>query len=113
MTVGQMPVFLPNGNAAGSPYFGTLFGYPVVIVEQAETLGTAGDMVLADFSQYVVITQGSGLRSATSMHVRFIYDEMAFKWSYDINGMPSIKKPITQFKGSNTVSPFVTTAVRA
>jgi hypothetical protein len=84
-----------------------------VIVEQAETLGTAGDMVLADFSQYVVITQGSGLRSATSMHVRFIYDEMAFKWSYDINGMPSIKKPITQFKGSNTVSPFVTTAVRA
>lgn len=113
MTVGQMPVFLPNGNAAGSPYFGTLFGYPVVIVEQAETLGTAGDVVLADFSQYVVITQGAGLRSATSMHVRFIYDEMAFKWSYDINGMPAIKKPITQFKGSNAVSPFVTTAVRA
>jgi HK97 family phage major capsid protein len=112
MTVGQMPVFLPNGNAAGSPYFGTLFGYPVVIVEQAETLGTAGDVVLADFSQYVVITQG-GLRSASSMHVRFLYDEMAFKWSYDINGMPAIKKPITQFKGSNTVSPFVTTAVRA
>lgn len=113
MTVGQMPVFLPNGNAAGSPYFGTLFGYPVVIVEQAETLGTAGDVVLADMSQYVVITQGGGLRSASSMHVRFIYDEMAFKWSYDINGMPSVKKPITQFKGSNTLSPFVTTAVRA
>jgi len=113
MTVGQMPVFLPNGNAAGQPYFGTLFGYPVIIVEQAETLGTAGDVVLADMSQYAVITQGGGLRSAQSMHFRFIYDEMTFKWSYDINGMATIKKPITPFKGSNTLSPFVTTAVRA
>jgi len=113
MTVGQQPVFLPNNNASGSPYFGTLFGYPVMIVEQAETLGDAGDVVLADMSQYAVITQGGGLRSEQSMHFRFIYDEMTFKWSYDINGMPTIKKPVTPFKGPNTLSPFVTVAARA
>jgi HK97 family phage major capsid protein len=112
MTIGQQPVFLPNNNAAGSPYYGTLFGYPIRIVEQAETLGTAGDVVLANKSKYALIEQG-GLRSATSMHVRFIYDEMAFKWSHDFNGQCIVKKPITPFKGSNTLSPFVTTAVRA
>lgn len=112
MTVGQQPVFLPNNNASGSPYYGTLFGYPVMIVEQAETLGDAGDVVLANLSKYAVITQG-GLRAAQSMHVRFIYDEMTFKWGYDLNGQSVIKKPITPFKGSSTLSPFVTTAARA
>ena len=112
MTVGQQPVFLPNNNAAGAPYYGTLFGYPIVIVEQAETLGDAGDVVLANMSKYVTITQG-GLRSAQSMHVRFIYDEMTFKWGYSVNGQSAVKQPITPFKGSNTLSPFVTTAARA
>jgi len=111
MTVGQQPVFLPNNNAAGSPYYGTLFGYPIVIVEQAETLGDPGDIVLANLSKYAVVTQG-GLRAAQSMHVRFIYDEMTFKWSYDINGQSVVKQPITAYKGSNSLSPFVTTAVR-
>ena len=112
MTVGQQPVFLPNGNAAGSPYFGTLFGYPVIIVEQAETLGTAGDVVLANLSKYVTISQG-GVRSAQSMHVRFIYDEMTFKWAVDFNGHAMVRKPITPFKGSNTLSPFVTVETRS
>lgn len=112
MTVGQQPVFLPNNNAAGSPYYGTLFGYPIIIVEQAETLGDAGDVVLANLSKYVVATQG-GMKSASSMHVRFIYDEMTFKWGYDINGHSVVKKPVTPFKGSNSQSPFVTTAARA
>jgi HK97 family phage major capsid protein len=112
MTVGQQPVFLPNNNAAGSPYYGTLFGYPIVLVEQAETLGDPGDVVLANLSKYAVVTQGE-LRSAESMHVRFIYDEMTFKWSYDINGQSIVKQPITPYKGTNTLSPFVTTAVRA
>jgi HK97 family phage major capsid protein len=112
MTVGQQPVFLPNNNAAGSPYYGTLFGYPIVLVEQAETLGDAGDVVLANLSKYVTITQG-GLRSASSMHVRFIYDEMTFKWGLDVNGQSMVKVPITPYKGSSTLSPFVTTAARA
>jgi len=112
MTVGQQPVFLPNNNAAGSPYFGTLFGYPVIIVEQAEALGTAGDVVLANCSKYVTISQGA-LRSAQSMHVRFIYDEMTFKWSLDFNGHSMIRKPITPYKGSATLSPFVTVETRS
>jgi HK97 family phage major capsid protein len=112
LTVGTQPVFLPNNSAVGSMQYGTFFGFPVIVVEQAETLGDAGDIVLANMSKYVMITQG-GLRAAQSMHVRFIYDEMTFKWSFDANGQSSVKQPITPFKGSNTLSPFVTTAARA
>jgi hypothetical protein len=83
-----------------------------VIVEQAETLGTAGDVVLANMSKYVTISQG-GLRSAQSMHVRFIYDEMTFKWSTDFNGHAMVRKPLTPFRGSATQSPFVTVETRS
>jgi HK97 family phage major capsid protein len=112
LTVGQQPVFLPNNSVAGSIQYGTFLGFPVIPVEQAETLGDKGDVVLANLSKYVVITQG-GLRAAQSMHVRFIYDEMTFKWSIDVNGQSSVKQPITPFKGSNTLSPFVTVDARA
>ena len=112
LTVGQQPVFLPNNSVAGSIQYGTFLGFPVIPVEQAETLGDKGDVVLANLSKYVVIQQG-GLRAAQSMHVRFIYDEMTFKWSIDVNGQSSVKQPITPFKGSNTLSPFVTVDARA
>ena len=71
-----VPVYLPAGGATATP-FATLFGRPVIPVEQCQTLGTTGDIIAADLSQYLVINQG-GLRSATSVHVRFIYDEMTF-----------------------------------
>jgi len=112
MTVGQQPVFLPNNSVAGAIQYGTFLGFPVIPVEQAETLGDAGDVVLANMSKYVTITKG-GVRAAQSMHVRFIYDEMTFKWAIDVNGQSAIKQPVTPFKGSNTLSPFVTTAARA
>jgi hypothetical protein len=69
-------------------------------------------VVLANLSKYVTITKG-GVRAAQSMHFRFIYDEMTFKWSIDVNGQSAIKQPITPFKGTNTLSPFVTVDARA
>jgi hypothetical protein len=38
---------------------------------------------------------------------------MTFKWSIDVNGQSAIKQPITPFKGTNTLSPFVTVDARA
>lgn len=110
MTIGNMPVYLPGGNIAGAP-FGTIFGRPIVPIEQAETMGTKNDLVLADLTQYLTITQG-GIRGAQSMHVRFIYDEMTFKWGWDVNGQPAWKQALTPYKGSNTLSPFVNLATR-
>jgi HK97 family phage major capsid protein len=88
-------------------------GRPAMAIEQCETLGTVGDFILADLSQYVLITKG-GIQADESMHVRFVYGERAFRWMYPINGAPKWSSALTPYKGSasTTVSPFVTLATR-
>lgn len=107
---GGVPVYLPANGLAGSPY-GTLFGRPVVPIEQCDTVGDLGDIILADMSQYYLADKG-GMQAASSIHVRFIYDETAFKLTYRVDGQPSWGSAITPFKSSNTLSPFVTLAAR-
>ena len=82
-------------------------GRPVVEVEYAQTLGTAGDIVLASMSQYQAIEK-SGIKSDTSIHVAFTTAETAFRFIYRIDGAPLWHSYVTPFHGSNTVSPFVT-----
>jgi HK97 family phage major capsid protein len=84
----------------------------VIPVEYCATLGTVGDLVLADMSQYAVIEKG-GLQQATSIHVAFVTDETAFRAVYRLDGQPKWRTPLTPFKGSNTLSPFVTLATRS
>jgi len=108
---GGVPVYMPANGLAGSPY-GTLMGRPVIPIEHCSTLGTVGDIVLADMSQYMLIDKG-GVKSDASMHVRFLYDEMAYRFITRLDGQPLWKKALTPFKGSNTQSPFVALATRA
>jgi len=109
--VGGIPVYLPAGGLSASPY-GTLFGRPVIPIEQADTLGTVGDIMLADPSQYVMIDK-SGIKAATSIHVKFVYDETAFRFVYRVDGQPLWNAALTPFKGTSTQSPFVVLATRA
>jgi HK97 family phage major capsid protein len=90
----------------------TIKGRPVIEIEQCAALGTVGDIILADLSQYIVATQG-GLESAQSIHVRFLYNEMTFRWNYYVNGQPAWRTSVTPYKGSATISPFVTLATRS
>ncbi|KAF0234093.1 MAG: major capsid protein [Desulfovibrionaceae bacterium] len=105
MTVGQMPVFIPGGSFANAP-FGLLFGRPIVPIEFCKTLGDKGDIILADFSQYLLVEKG-GVEEAESMHVKFLTDEMAYRFIVRNNGQPLHDSPITPLNGSNTLSPFV------
>lgn len=112
MTIGQMPVWVPPGGLNNAPH-GLLLGKPVIEIEQASAIGDPGDIMFVNLSEYVVITKaGEGLRADTSMHVRFLYDEMAFRWVYRINGQPVARTSLTPFKGSNTLSAFVGLAAR-
>lgn len=111
MTIGDMPIFIPGGSFKNAPY-GVLYGLPIVPVEHCETLGTAGDIILGDFSQYLRITKG-GVEEAESIHVKFLTDEKVFRWIKRNNGQPVHNSPITPLKGSNTLSPFVALASRA
>ena len=109
---GGIPVYMPANGISGSPY-STLFGKPVIPIEQASTPGDVGDIVLADMSKYLLADKG-GMNFASSMHVKFIYDEMAFRVTYRVDGQPLFDKPITPYKGSagRTLSPFVALAAR-
>lgn len=106
-------VYMPPGGISGSP-FGTIYGRPVIEIEYAAALGDLGDICFLDLSLYKVITKGA-VRESESMHVRFLYDEMAFKWTQRINGAPKLKKALTPYKGASgaTLSPFVFLAARA
>ena len=108
--VGGMPVYIGPGGLSGQPY-GTLYGRPVIPVEYCSTLGTKGDVLLLDLSQYLVIDKG-GLQSASSIHVRFVNDENTFRWTIRNDGQPIWHSALTPFKGSNTLSPFVCTETR-
>lgn len=108
--VAGVPIYLPPGGISGSP-FGTIFGRPVIDIEQAETLGTEGDIILADLSQYMRIEKE--MKKASSMHVRFIYDETCFRFVQRVDGQPTWKQPLTPYKGTATRSPFITLQTRS
>lgn len=109
---GGMPVYLPPGGASASPY-GSLFARPVIPVEYCAALGTAGDIMFTDLSQYLGIDKG-GLQTASSMHVRFIYNEMTYRFIFRFDGQPIWNSPLTPYKGtSSTLSPFIALATRS
>lgn len=108
------------GTAALEPRFVTydaqgilrIKGAPVVSIEQAETLGTVGDIILADWSQYITADKGD-IMEAMSIHVNFLYDQETYRFIYYFDGQPRWSSAITPYKGTNTVSPFVSLATRA
>lgn len=106
---GGAPVFLPGGGVSQAPY-ASLYGRPVVPIEQASALGDLGDIVLADFGEYLLIDKPP--QAAQSLHVKFETDEMVFRFTYRISGQPTWKTALTPYKGANTLSPFVALEAR-
>lgn len=89
-----------------------LLGLPIYFTESCETLGTLGDILLCNWSEYTVGTL-EGVRSAESMHVRFLEHERTFKvWTRN-DGKTLWRSDLTPKKGANTLSPFVALAARA
>lgn len=107
---GGVPVYLPAGGLSASPY-SSLFGRPVIPVEYCATVGDLGDITLVDLGQYQAIDKGV-LKTATSIHVRFDYNETAFRFVFRFDGQPAWKSALTPYRGSSTLSPFVALAAR-
>ncbi len=107
----NIPMWMPPQGLAASPY-GTLMGRPLFAIENCAKLGDKGDLVFADLSQYLLIDKG-GPQQASSIHVRFIYDETAFRIVYRTDGQPIWNAALTPRDGGDTVSPFVTLEARA
>ncbi|MCI0380329.1 MAG: phage major capsid protein [Gemmataceae bacterium] len=115
MTVGSGSAatlaYLPPGGLSTKPY-ATLLGRPVLPVEWCPTLGTAGDIILADLRHYVTATRGD-INQRTSTHIRFDFDESVFRFTFRVDGQPWWSAPLTPYKGTNTQSCFVTLQTRS
>ncbi len=110
---GGVPMFIPAGGLTDTPA-GMLLGRPIVPVEYCQTLGTAGDIILADLSQYLMIDKG-GTQTASSIHVNFTTDETVFRFVYRADGQPTWNSALTPYKGGSgsTISPFIRLATRS
>jgi HK97 family phage major capsid protein len=112
---GGFPVYLPS--PTGFPTItempnSRLKGRPVRPVEFMQTLGDKGDILLANLDFYALGVQG-GIQEALSIHLRFDYNETAFRFVFAVDGQPWIAAPRMPAHGSNTLSPFVTLDARA
>ena len=102
------PVYIAEGTPATFPY-PALMGRPVIPCEHCATLGNAGDIVLADLSQYMLAQRAE---AASSIHVQFLTDEQVFRFTMRVDGQPMWAAPITPLSGTATLSPFVALEAR-
>ncbi|MCK4537382.1 MAG: phage major capsid protein [Candidatus Krumholzibacteria bacterium] len=85
---------------------------PVIFSEKAQTLGTKGDIMLCDFSQYVIGLR-KDIRLDTSKHVAFKSDELYYRGIVRVDGQPGWDEALTLADGSTTVSPFIVIETRS
>lgn len=111
---GGTAMWVPPRGAADPP-MGTLMGKPIIEIEHAETLGTVGDVMLLDLSQYQMITKAGGIQTASSIHVYFATDQQSFRFIFRVDGQPLWNSALTPYKGGSgsTTSPFITLATRS
>ena len=103
--VGSTSVLFPYASI-GQDGVQRLYNRPVVVTEFNQTIGTAGDIVFADMSQYL-LWEKSGVEAAVSIHVQFLTDESVFRFIYRADGKSSVDSALTPYKGNTTTSPFV------
>jgi HK97 family phage major capsid protein len=80
-----------------------IFGRPLFVSDCLSDLGTEGDLILVDFSQY-----GLGLRNPIALekseHFYFASDQTVFRALVRLAGVPLIDKAITPVNGGETLS---------
>ena len=86
-------------------FAGTLHGYPVRWNNRQPGLGSKGDVILGDYSHYL-IKDGSGPFVAASEHVKFLQNKTVIKIFWNVDGAPWLNAPFAEENGYE-VSPFV------
>lgn len=81
-------------------------GRPVIVTEFNAALGSVGDILLADMTDYLLWEKG-GIQSSVNPWIQWLTSEQAFKFTYRVDGQPATYSAITPYKGSNTQSPYV------
>ena len=109
---GGSVVFTPAGGLSSSPY-AALMGRPLIPTEHCQALGTQGDIILVDLSQYVIggKSAGGAPNITSSIHIYFDYDLVAFRIVSRYDGQCLWRVALTPANG-NTLSPIVELVTR-
>lgn len=95
-----------NG-VTGAPIM-MLLGRPLFLTEHNQTVGTKGDILLTDMKQYLVGEKSGGrIRAASSIHLKFDQDEIAFRFIVRMDGQAWEASALTPKHSSTTLSSFV------
>lgn len=113
-TMGQnnQNVFIPNSSAANAPH-GMLLGRPIIPTVECSALGTVGDIILADMTQYLTSVKSGGVKSDVSIHLYFDQDVTAFRFVMRVAGQPLWNTAITPPNSAATKSWAVALATRS
>ena len=103
---GMNLIWINRNMGAASPIPGTIFGRPFFISEKMSALGTAGDIGLYDM-KYYLIGDRQRVTIDASTHLRFDYDETAWRFVLRVAGQCWPAADITPRRGTTTRSPFV------
>ena len=95
-----------NSGSIAEKAMGSLYGIPMIVTEKNSALGTEGDLIMADWSHYLIGDKG-GLVTDYSDHFKFQNDARAYRIKKRVDGQPWLKSAITPYKGGSTLSPFV------
>lgn len=90
----------------------TCLGRPIIVTEHAAALGTSGDIILADLSQYLIgdrsfIVGSARGASYSSGTYGFLQGQILWRLTMRGDGQPIVSAPYTPRRGGSTVSPFV------
>lgn len=107
MTGGDNVIFL--GNDLNRQPTMKILNYDVVVSEKLPALGTAGDVLLCDFQQYL-IGDRQQVEIAFSEHVAFLTNQAVWRFVSRVGGMPWLRDKVTLADGSSTLSPVVAVA---
>ncbi len=103
----NFPAELQDG-AAGNRSVGVVFGRPTFITEKLPALGTLGDVMVVDFSLYII-----GDRQEVSIDVShdvltpFLANQSAWRVTERVDGKPLFDNTITLSDSATVVSPIV------
>ena len=101
------PMFIGPGQMPQSPAT-SLLGWPVHYTECCQTLGQVGDIILGDWSAYILASKVGHPLFASSLHVYFSTDQAAYRWVWRVRGIPAFDLTLTPAHGSNALASFVT-----
>ena len=105
-------LYVRPGGYGNTTEYATIFGKPVIPIEQTSNLSSLGDIILGDMSAYL-LAKRSDMRADTSIHVAFLTGEQAFRFQLRLDGQTWWNKPLTpKATSAPTLSPFVTLQAR-